>query len=72
MIFTNRHKLHAIEREIQSRRVNYGKLVDQGKMTGHKMAFEVKVMEAIARDYQKLVAEEEAHAVPGPEVTERD
>lgn len=49
-------KLKAIQRELAFRRSLYPKWVTAGRIDQEKASREIAVMEAIAKDYQDLVA----------------
>ena len=59
MTITTRDKLSCVAREIRQRYGVYAKRVARGSMSAQEKTWEIAVMEAIAEDYARLLAEEE-------------
>jgi hypothetical protein len=57
-VIQNAEKLACIVRELKYHRWVYPRRISEGKMTPAKADNEIKVMEAITEDYQKLVERE--------------
>lgn len=59
MADTARDKANCSWREVKQRQRVYQRLVDQGRMTPQLAAKELRLMEAIARDYDLIADNEE-------------
>lgn len=57
-MFPAQDKLDAIKREIGYRRHVYARRVSEGRMTQAKADHEIKIMEAIAEDYEAQASKE--------------
>ena len=58
MIFTDTDKLEAIRREIRWRKRVYPNRVETGRMPPAEADYQIRIMEAIAADYERLAVKE--------------
>jgi hypothetical protein len=58
LIFTDTQKLEAVRREIRWRRKVFPNRVATSRMTPHEADYQIKIMEAIAADYERVAAKE--------------
>ena len=58
MNFTATEKLEAARREIKWRRKVFPNRVQTKRMTPHEADYQIKIMEAIAADYERLAVRE--------------
>lgn len=56
--YSVKQKHKAVMRELNLRKRNYPRWVEQRKMSPHMAAEEISIMEAIAFDYEKLMIAE--------------
>ena len=54
MNFTDTQKLEAVRREIKWRRKVFPNRVHSRRMTPHEADYQIKIMEAIAADYEAM------------------
>lgn len=59
---TTAEKLACARRELAMRKSAYPGWIERGKMTAEKAAYELALMQAIARDYEALLESEKAEA----------
>lgn len=58
MTYTAEEKLNEVLRELRQRSRVYQRAIDRGTMSSQAAARQIAIMEAIAADYEKIVAKD--------------
>lgn len=57
-MISNEQKYECVQRELKMRQRVYPRMIDAGKITSEKAAFEIECMTAIMNDYEALAVKE--------------